>query len=151
MPVNLARYVFLDHRSTGFFLDWETIAHDVVGTLRGEVGRNPTDRGLSDLVGELSTRSDAFATRWGRHNVRIHRTAQKRLHNPVVGDIELTGDALELPGDGMTLIAYTADVGSHARDQLDLLASWSATEQPTSAAAKAQPETTDTTPTRGTR
>jgi transcriptional regulator with XRE-family HTH domain len=152
MPVNLARYVFLDHRSTGFFLDWETIADDVVGTLRGEVGRNPTDHGLSDLVGELCTRSDAFAIRWGRHNVRIHRTARKRLHNPVVGDIELTGDALELPGEGLTLIAYTADVGSQARDQLNLLANWSATERHTSApATAAQPEESDTTPTRGTR
>jgi transcriptional regulator with XRE-family HTH domain len=152
MPVNLARYVFLDHRSTGFFLDWEIIADEVVGTLRGEVGRNPTDRGLSDLVGELSTRSDAFATRWGRHNVRIHRTAHKRLHSFVVGNIELTGDALELPGDGLTLIAYTAEVGSHARDQLDLLASWAATERRTKPQAMvAQPESTDTKPTRGAR
>ena len=70
---------------------------------------------MSDLIGELSTRSDEFATRWARQNVRLHRTARKRLHNRVVGDIELTGDALELPGDDLTLIAYTADPGSTGR------------------------------------
>ena len=47
--------------------------------------------------------------------MRLHRTARKRLHNRVVGDIELTGNALELPGDDLTLIAYTADAGSPGR------------------------------------
>jgi MmyB-like transcription regulator ligand binding domain len=84
---------------------------------------------VSDLIGELTTRSDAFAPRWARHNVRIHRTARKRLRNPVVGEIELTGDALELTGDGLIVIAYSAEAGSHAEDQLKLLATWSATER----------------------
>lgn len=39
--------------------------------------------------------------------------------------LSCTGDALELPGEGLTLIAYTAEPGSRAQDQLDLLASWS--------------------------
>ncbi len=77
---------------------------------------------MSDLIGELSTRSDEFVARWARQNVRLHRTARKRLHNRVVGEIELTGNALELPGDDLVLIAYTADVGSQAEDQLQLLA-----------------------------
>ena len=84
----------------------------------------------SDLIGELSTRSDEFADRWARRNVRLHRTTRKRLHNRVVGDIELTGNALELPGDDLILIAYTADPGSAAEDQLQLLATWAATQQP---------------------
>jgi hypothetical protein len=66
--------------------------------------------------------------RWARQNVMLHQTSRKRLHNNVVGDIELTGNALELPGDGLTLIAYTADVGSQAEDQLQLLATWAATQ-----------------------
>ena len=128
LPLNLARYLFLDPHSRGFFLDWDHVADDLVGSLRVQAGRDPRDKGLSDLIGELSTRSDEFVARWARQNVRLHRTARKRLHNRVVGDIELTGNALELPGDDLTLIAYTADVGSPAEDQLRLLASWAATQ-----------------------
>jgi transcriptional regulator with XRE-family HTH domain len=131
LPLNLARYVFLDPHSRGFFLDWDKVADDLVGSLRTQAGRNPRDTALSDLIGELSTRSDEFVARWARQNVRLHRTARKRLHNRVVGDIELTGNALELPGDELTLIAYTADVGSQAEDQLQLLATWTATQHTT--------------------
>ena len=127
LPLNLARYLFLDPHSRGFFLDWDHVADDLVGSLRVQAGRDPRDKGLSDLIGELSTRSDEFVARWARQDVRLHRTARKRLHNQIVGDIELTGNALELPGDDLTLIAYTADVGSQAEEQLQLLAAWTAT------------------------
>jgi hypothetical protein len=96
----------------------------------------PRDRALSDLIGELSTRSDEFVARWARQNVRLHRTACKQLHNRVVGDIELTGNALELPGDDLILIAYTADPGSQAEDQLKLLTTWTASQ----ASATARPD-----------
>ena len=128
LPLNLARYLFLDPHSRGFFLDWDHVADDQVGALRAQAGRDPRDKALSDLIGELSTRSDEFVARWARQNVRLHRTARKQLHNRVVGDIELTGNALELLGDELTLIAYTADPGSRAEDQLQLLASWTATQ-----------------------
>ena len=131
LPLNLARYLFLDPHSRGFYLDWDGVADDLVGTLRAQAGRDPRDRELSDLIGELSTRSDEFVARWARQNVRLHRTARKTLHNRVVGDIELTGNALEMPGDDLVLIAYTADPGSQAEDQLRLLASWAATHHPT--------------------
>ena len=130
LPLNVARYLFLDPHSRGFFVDWDAVADDTVGALRMQAGRNVRDRALSDLIGELSTRSDEFADRWARRNVRLHRTTRKRLHNRVVGDIELTGNALELPGDDLILIAYTADPGSAAEDQLQLLATWAATQQP---------------------
>ena len=94
LPLNLARYLFLDPHSRGFFLDWDHVADDLVGSLRVQVGRDPRDKGLSNLIGELSTRSDEFVVRWARQNVRFHRTARKRLHNRVVGEIELTGNAL---------------------------------------------------------
>ena len=126
LPFNLARFLFLDPFAKAFFLDWGTVARDMVGSLRTQAGRDPVDRGLSDLIGELTTRSNGFATRWARHDVRLHRTARKRLGNRVVGEIELTGDALDLAGDGLTLIAYSAAPGSHAEDQLKLLAAWSA-------------------------
>jgi transcriptional regulator with XRE-family HTH domain len=139
LPLNLARYLFLDPHSRGFFLDWDHVADDLVGALRVEAGRDPRDKALSDLIGELSTRSDEFVTRWARQNVRLHRTTRKRLHNQVVGDVELTGNALELPGDDLTLIAYTADVGSKAEDQLQLLASWAATQHAATDPVRAAP------------
>jgi hypothetical protein len=142
LPLNLARYLFLDPHSRGFFLDWDAVADDLVGALRVQSGRDRRDRALSDLIGELSTRSDEFVARWARQNVRLHRTARKQLHNRVVGDIELTGNALELPGDDLVLIAYTADPGSQAEDQLKLLAAWAATQS----ASAALPDPTQPSP-----
>ncbi len=138
LPVNLARFLFLDPQSRAFFLDWNHVADDLVGSLRVQVGRDPRDRGLSDLVGELSTRSDEFVSRWARQNVRLHQTSRKRLHCRVVGDIELTGNAMELPADGLIMIAYTADVGSPAADQLQLLAAWTATQHAATGQTAAQ-------------
>jgi hypothetical protein len=131
LPVNLARFVFLDDRSHDFFGDWDTMADQVVSTLRTEADRSPTDRALSDLIGELTTRSDEFSTRWARHNVRLHNTARKTLHNSLVGDIELTGDAMQLPGDRLVIIAYSAAPGTPAEENLSFLASWAAQHQPT--------------------
>jgi transcriptional regulator with XRE-family HTH domain len=126
LPFNLARFMFLHTRAQEVYLDWDTVADDTVAALRIEAGRNPLDRKLSDLVGELATRSDAFRTRWARHNVRHHRTAAKHIHSPVAGDLTLTGDALELPGEDLILITYTAPADSPAQEQLDFLASWTA-------------------------
>ncbi|CAI7980114.1 Helix-turn-helix domain protein [Frankia sp. Hr75.2] len=123
LPVNFARFLFLDPRATDFFIDWPTVADAAAAGLRGEAGRSPLDRQLSDLIGELATRNDEFRIRWARHNVRLHRTAVKRLRHPVIGDIELTGDAMELPADALTLITYTASHAA-AQQQLDFLASW---------------------------
>jgi hypothetical protein len=127
-PVNLARFPFLNARGPEFYIDWERTANDVVAILRGEAGRDPYDRGLSDLIGELSTRSEPFRIRWAAHNVRLHRTGTKRLRYPVVGAIDLAYEALQLPADaGLTMITYTAELGSPSEDALSLLASWSAT------------------------
>jgi transcriptional regulator with XRE-family HTH domain len=133
LPFNVARFVFLDGRSHGFFLDWDEVADGTVGALRAEAGRNPLDRSLTDLIGELTARSHPFATKWAQHNVRLHRTATKRLRNSVVGDLELTGDALELAGDGLTIIAYTAEPGSAAEEKLALLGSWQRSKATTTA------------------
>jgi hypothetical protein len=69
----------------------------MVAVLRAEAGRNPHDRPLTNLIGELSTRSQEFRTRWAAHDVRFHRTGSKQLHHPVVvGELNLTYEALEL-------------------------------------------------------
>lgn len=126
-PPNNARYVFLNPRSKEFFVDWERAADDIVAMLRSEAGRNPYDKALSDLIGELSTRSATFRARWAAHNVRFHRTGRKQLHHPVVGDLDLTFEAMELPGEDLTMLVYTAEPGSASQQALDLLASWAAT------------------------
>ena len=96
--------------------------------LRVEAGRNPNDRNLSDLVGELATRSDDFRIRWAGHNVRLHDHGDKRFHHPVVGDLTLSFEELPLPADpGLTITAYTAEPGTASHDALSLLASWAAT------------------------
>jgi transcriptional regulator with XRE-family HTH domain len=127
-PVNHARFVFLSPRAPDFYGDWERAANDTVAILRTEAGRDPYDGGLSDLVGELSTRSEEFRTRWAAHNVRIHRTGAKDFHHPVVGDLSLTYEMLDLSADsGLVILTYTAEPGSKSAEALDLLASWTAT------------------------
>lgn len=129
-PVNSARFMFLNPRSHRLYPDWDRVADNTVAILRGAAGRDPYDKGLSDLVGELSTRSDDFRMRWAAHDVRLHRTGVKRLHHPVVGDLELTYEGMELPADpGLTVFVYTAKPGSSSEDGLKLLASWAATEE----------------------
>lgn len=127
-PANHARFVFLDPRGTTFYPQWDKVATDTVAILRTAAGGNPYDRALSDLVGELSTLSETFRTRWAAHDVQLHRTGVKRIHHPVVGCLELAFEALELPSDpGLRITSYTAEPGSPSGDGLRLLASWAAT------------------------
>ena len=127
-PVNGARFVFLNPRAKEFLLDWDTIANDVVGILRTEAGRDPYDKRLTDLIGELSTRSEGFRVRWAAHHVRLHRTGVKRFHHPVVGDLTLDCERIELPGEpGQKLLFESAVRGSPSRERLELLASWAST------------------------
>jgi transcriptional regulator with XRE-family HTH domain len=130
-PPNTARFVFLDDRSRDFYTEWDTVAADVVAILRAEAGRDPYDRDLSDLVGELSTRSELFRTLWAAHNVRTHDTGTKRVHHPLVGELHLSFEAMQLVADpGLTMFVYTADPGSKTEQALNLLASWTATPAP---------------------
>lgn len=124
---NLARFNFLDPVSRRFYPDWDLAADVAVAILRTEAGRNPHDKELHDLVGELSTRSDAFRTRWGAHNVRHHGTGTKRFHHAAVGALTLAYEGLEMATEpGLTLTVYTAEPGSSSDEGLRLLASWAA-------------------------
>src|SRR5947208_12403227 len=125
-PVNLARFVFLDKRARGFYADWDGIADAGVGSLRAEAGRDPYDRDLADLVGELSLRSDDFRVRWAAHDVRQYRTGTQPFRHPLVGDLTLNYEALELTADiGQTLIVYTAEPDSPSQAAINRLANWS--------------------------
>ena len=128
-PANLARFCFLDPRSREFYADWEAIADATVAILRTEAGRDPYNRALTDLVGELATRSEAFRSRWAAHDVRLHLTGAKQFAHPVVGELDLTFDTMALPADpGLTLAVYTAEPASASSEKLALLASWAAAE-----------------------
>ena len=127
-PPNSVRFAFLDPRARTFYADWETTAHDLVAALRGEAGRNPYDRALSELVGTLSTRSEEFRSEWARHDVWFHRSGTKRLRHPLVGELTLLYEVLDLPADpGQTVAIYSAEPGSASEEALRELDRWSAT------------------------
>ena len=129
-PPNLARFTFLDERGRDFHPEWDTAADVVVSILRTEAGRDPHNKELHELVGELSTRSQEFRRRWSSHNVRHHGTGFKTFHHPVVGEITVAYEGLEMAAEpGLTLTIYTAEPGSPSEEAMRLLASWAATEQ----------------------
>jgi transcriptional regulator with XRE-family HTH domain len=122
-PANAARFVFLEPRAQGFYRDWGAQTRQVVAVLRAEAGRSPYDRRLSDLVGELSTRSDLFRKLWAAHDVREHRAGLKTIHHPIVGDLDLTYQAMDLASDrGLQMIVFSAEPASASRERLQLLA-----------------------------
>ncbi len=143
---NTARFAFLDPRAHEFYPDWERTANSIVARLRAEAGRRPNDRALTDLIGELCTRSTTFATRWAKHDVIFHRSGTKTVHHPVVGPLDLAFETMQLGADpGLSLVVYTAQPDSPATaDALALLASWSTTlddNQPSQTATTPNPLT----------
>ena len=126
--VNIARFIFLNPKASDFYGDWETMANDAVAILRAEAGRDPYDKRLSDLIGELSTRSEDFRVRWAAHNVKLSCTFVKSLHHPIVGDLALTYESLHLPNDpGQRILVYAAEPATPSAEALGLLASWATT------------------------
>lgn len=90
--------------------------------MRTEAGGDPYDKALTDLVGELSTRSDDFRTRWAAHDVRLHRTGIKHFRHPAVGDLDLHFETLVLTADpGLAMTLLTAPAGTPDDDALRLL------------------------------
>lgn len=129
-PPNSARFTFLDPVAQEFFTDWEKAAKDLVANLRSEAGRNPHDRALAELVGDLSMRSEPFRKWWAAHDVRYHQTGRKRLRHPIVGDMELEYEVMEISADsGLRLAVFTAEPGTRSAEALELLASWTATPE----------------------
>lgn len=124
---NVARFVFLEPAAHDFFTEWDTIAHEAAAMLRSTAATNPYDVGLTQLVGELSTRSDLFAQLWATHDVRLHRTGVKKFHHPTVGALALSWESFDLATDpGLRMNAYVAEPGGPSADALALLASWTA-------------------------
>ena len=138
-PVNTTRFVYLNPEAAEeFFVDYHRIAKDAAAMLRLEAGRDPHDKGLIELVGELSTRSELFRRRWASHDVQFHRSGKKRLRHPIVGVLDLDFESMELSSaPGLHLNVYTAPAGTPTADALKLLASWAASQEnlPTEAVA----------------
>jgi transcriptional regulator with XRE-family HTH domain len=127
-PPNFARFTFLDAAARRFFPDWDLAADMSVANLRTAAGKDPHDKALHDLVGELSTRSDEFRRRWGAHNVRTHGSGVKDFHHHVVGDLTLAFESLDLRAEpGLTMTIYAAEPNTPTAHALTLLASWAAT------------------------
>lgn len=128
---NVARFVFLDPRSQEFFVEWPKVAGESAALLRTLAGENPYDQGLTELVGELSTRSETFRTLWAAHDVRQHRTGVKRFHHPLVGEMTLSYESMELTADsGLRVNAYVAEPGTPSAEAFNLLASWAGAPAP---------------------
>ena len=129
-PPNFARYTFLDSDSHRFYPAWDTAADTCVAILRTEAGRDPSDKALHDLVGELSTRSEDFRRRWSSHDVRLHGAGTKAFHHAAVGDLDLAYESMDMVSEpGLTLTLYAAEPGSPTAEALLLLASWAATQE----------------------
>jgi transcriptional regulator with XRE-family HTH domain len=129
-PANAARFLFLDPRAQTFYPDWDTLIRDSVAALRSEAGRNPYDRGLTDLVGLLSTRSEEFRTLWARHDVHLHRGGTKRFRHPLVGDVTLRFETFALPADpGLAVVMYCGEPGSPSEAALRDLDKWATTRE----------------------
>ncbi|MCO8277747.1 helix-turn-helix transcriptional regulator [Actinoplanes sp. TRM 88003] len=126
---NFGRFTFLDSAARRFYPDWNLFADMFVANLRTAAGKDPHDKGIHDLVGELSTRSDEFRRRWGAHNVRTHGTGTKIFYHHVVGELVLAYESMDLRADAdLTLTIYAAEPASPTAEALSLLASWAATE-----------------------
>jgi transcriptional regulator with XRE-family HTH domain len=126
---NIARFTFLDERAFDFYPDWDAFAEVTVSILRTEAGRDPRSKELHDLIGELGTSSEEFSKLWGEHNVRHHGTGFKTFNHPIVGEMTLAFEGLEMAAEpGLTLTIYTAEPGSPSAERMQLLASWAASE-----------------------
>jgi transcriptional regulator with XRE-family HTH domain len=143
-PPNIARFTFLDRRAYDFYPDWDLFADVTVAILRTEAARDPHNKELHDLIGELCTRSEQFRRRWGAHDVRHHGTGFKTFNHSVVGEMTLAYEGLEMEAErGLTLTIYTAEPGSASAERMQLLASWAATEYNSPSATLVEREHTD--------
>jgi hypothetical protein len=129
-PANTVRFVYLNpNEAEMFFVDYDQVARNAAAMLRMELGRNPHDGELIDLVSELSTCSELFRQQWASQDVRLKGYGSKRVNHPVVGRLDLNFESMDLPTEpGLQLNVYSAPAGGPTADNLALLASWASEE-----------------------
>jgi transcriptional regulator with XRE-family HTH domain len=142
---NYVRWLILGPEPKSLYPDWATVAAEAVGTLRLDAGRYPDDPATRQLIGELAMKSEDFRRWWADHRVVERSHGTKRMRHPVVGELEIHYEAMNLPGDpDQTLFVYTTRVGSPSHDAIRLLSSWLATtDEPAGREARPRPEETD--------
>ena len=129
---NFARFIFFDNYSDQVFPQWATMADEPVALLQAEAARSPHSPAITQIVGELATRSEEFRTRWAAHNVTAHRHGAKQFRHPEFGELTLTYNVLAVTAvPGLSVVGYTAEPNSPSAEALRILASWIAAEQPT--------------------
>ncbi len=122
------RWVFLEPSTRELFTDWEMIARSAVAVLRESAGRHPRDKALHALIGELSVASPEFRAWWAEHDVDAHCRGRKRFHHPVVGEVIVHTETLELHDGDRWLYAYAVEPGSRSAEAMQLLGTWAATQ-----------------------
>jgi transcriptional regulator with XRE-family HTH domain len=119
---NLTKMLFLDPHTRELYSRWDEEAARAVASLRLLAGRYSDDPELARLIGELALNSNEFALLWSKHPVGNCVSGTKHLHHPVVGDLELEFQMLELPDrSGQRVLTYTATPGSASAAALALL------------------------------
>lgn len=137
---NIAKFIVFDPAAREFFPSWQHAVDGTVAILRYEAGRNPFDPRITEVIGELSTRSELFRDRWANAVVHRHAGGLKVIRHPVVGDLSLHLTGTEVMSDpGLSLMIYAAEPGTEADEKLRLLASWAATRNPQGADALTAP------------
>lgn len=132
---NVTRWMILDEAAQALFVDWSTVAPEVVGTLRMDAAHHPNDERTAQLVGELSMRSAQFRRWWADQKVVERTYGRKRLRHPLVGDLEFNTEAMELPGDpDQLLLVFMPSSRTRTAEALSALASLQASGRGHSAA-----------------
>ena len=117
-------------RAKAYYADWPLARRMTAAMLRLEAGRDPLNSDLIALIGELSTLSPQFRKDWAEQDVHEHRTGQKVYRHPEVGEIDITFDVFELPGEpGLSICTYSVEEDSPSAEKFALLASWAATQE----------------------
>ncbi|GID30540.1 helix-turn-helix domain-containing protein [Paractinoplanes brasiliensis] len=121
---NVLRTVLLDPEAQEFLPGWQGRIGSLIAALRAAAGPDADDPRLTDLVGELSIKSDVFRRLWSRHDAKPHPGGGiHHMRHPIVGDLELHYEKFAVTdADRQLLVVYRAAPGSPTADALALLA-----------------------------
>ena len=126
---NSARFLFLDEpRARDLFPEWDRIAGDTVAMLRIEAGRYRDDPELIELIGQLSTRSAEFRTRWAANDVGPTGAAES-LRHPLMARSRCPSRTCTSTPSLVRCSVFTPQPGTPEADAIRLLASWNADNQ----------------------